>query len=338
MDRNLCKRVLAGGGSILPLVIPGNETGGTGLMNPSILLDDNGELIVNLRHVNYVLYHCEEGQLFQNRYGPLAYLNPENDIKLKTTNFICILDKETFGIKEYYKVDTSKCDIEPVWDFHGLEDARLVRWDGKLYLSGVRRDVIPDPGNKPGQGRIELSHILINPSKPDMVRESTRFRIPAIVHESYCEKNWMPVTDLPYTYVKWCNPTEIVEVNPKTKTSKQIFLSSQVFQLEGDLRGGSQVIPYKVDRICLVHEVRLFQNKLGQKDAKYFHRFVVWDNDWKIVQLTDAFSFMTGEIEFSCGMTFFNDDLLITFGFQDNAAYLLRVPASMIDSILYEQY
>lgn len=333
MDRNLCKRVISNGGTLVPLVIPGNETGGTGLMNPSIFLDNDGRLLVNLRHVNYVLYHCEEGQLFQNRFGPLAYLNPENDIKLKTTNFLCFLDENELFIKQYCKVDTSKLDNNPVWEFHGLEDARLVRWDGRLYLSGVRRDVKPN-----GEGRIELSKIYTDIKKDKVtVKEVSRFRIPAINEESYCEKNWMPIIDVPFQYVKWTNPTEIVEVNPITKTSKSIFTSKQKFDLEGDLRGGSQVIPYKDNHIALVHEVRLFNNKLGQKDAKYFHRFVTWGNDWEVICMTEAFSFMTGEIEFSCGMTFYKDDLLVTFGFQDNAAYLLKIPSKIVHSILYDE-
>jgi hypothetical protein len=29
----------------------------------------------------------------------------------------------------YQKIDTSNHDIPPVWDFHGLEDVRVFRWD-----------------------------------------------------------------------------------------------------------------------------------------------------------------------------------------------------------------
>jgi len=295
-------------------------------MNPSILNDD-GVLLVNIRHVNYVLYHSEGSQYFPTRYGPLAYLNPENDIKLKTINFICTLTDDLF-IKDHSVVDTSELDITPLWDFHGLEDARLVRWEEKLYLSGVRRDVKDD-----GQGRIELSEIV---REDLLVREVSRFRIPAIKEDSYCEKNWMPILDLPYQYVKWTNPTEIIICDPMAKTSQSIFMGDQTFQLEGDLRGGSQVIPYGDTRLALVHEVRLFKNKLGQKDAKYFHRFVTWDKEWKITHMTEAFSFMDAEIEFSCGMCFFNGDLIITFGFQDNAAFLLRVPKDIVESLIYE--
>ena len=329
INRNLCKTVIDKGGSLTPLIIPSKETNGIGVMNPSIFLD-NDKLYINLRHINYILYHSEGEQLFFNRYGPLVYMNPEDDIKLKTTNYLCTLDTD-LSVKDYYKVNTSKLDIPAVWDFHGLEDARLVKWDDKLYLSGVRRDVKDN-----GEGRIELSEIDVSDKS---VSEVSRLRIPAPGdNTSYCEKNWMPVIDLPYTYVKWTNPTEVVKVDTINKTCNTIFISDNKISFEtGDLRGGSQVIPYGEFYIALVHEVRLWKNRLSQKDATYYHRFIIWDKQWNIVRVSDLFSFMTGEIEFACGMTFYKGDLLITFGFQDNASYLLKIPHDIIDTILYDK-
>jgi hypothetical protein len=46
----LVKQVIQAGGSITPLIIPSELTDGTGLTNPSIY-NDNGNLILNLRHV-----------------------------------------------------------------------------------------------------------------------------------------------------------------------------------------------------------------------------------------------------------------------------------------------
>lgn len=315
MTRNLCKKVTFEGGSLIPLVIPPKETNGTGLCNPSIY-NDRGTLVLNLRHVNYTLYHCENEQTFNNRYGPLSYLNPENDVKLRTWNFYCTLDRD-FTIKEHFKVDTSELDIPPVWEFIGLEDARLFRWEGKLYHCGCRRDVKPN-----GESRMELSELSV---EQDTVREISRKRIqPPNDPNSYCEKNWMPVLDMPYHFVKWTNPTEVVQVNPDDCTSKTVFLSHDKIEGIGDLRGSSQVINWGEYRVCVVHEVALWKNRLKQKDAKYTHRFVVWDKEWNIVKVSDAFSFMDGEIEFCCGMTIYNDELLITFGFQDNAAFILK--------------
>ena len=306
-------------------MIPSNLTGGTGLMNPSVIID-KGRIIVNLRHVNYTLCHCEGEQLFQNRYGPLVYLNPENDIKLKTTNYLCILNDD-LSVKEYFKIDTSLLDVDPLWDFHGLEDARLVSWGDKLYATGVRRDTTTN-----GEGRMELSKIV---KSNKGVKEIARTRIePPNNAKSYCEKNWMPVLDMPYHYVKWTNPTEVIKVNIKDGSSETVFLSNSIIPGLPDFRGGSQVINWKDFRLCVVHQVNLFNNSLGQKDAGYMHRFVVWDKNWKIVKVSDPFSFMTGEIEFCCGAAIYNDDLLISFGFQDNAAYLMKIPGNSIESII----
>src|SRR4030067_1461238 len=216
MVRNLCNRVVFESGNLIPLIILPKEENGTGLCNPSIY-NDNGRLVLNLRHVNYTLYHCENGQLFNNRYCPLSYLNPENDVKLRTWNYYCVLNND-FTIKKCDKVDTSLHDIPPVWEFIGLEDARLFRWDGRLYMCGCRRDVKPN-----GESRMELSEIEIT---EEMVKEISRKRIqPPNDPNSYCEKNWMPVLDMPYHFVKWTNPTEVIQVNPEECSSKTVFLS-----------------------------------------------------------------------------------------------------------------
>ncbi len=320
---NLTKQVISNGGEIYPLIIPANQTNGTGLMNPSIY-NDNGKLMCNLRHVNYTLMHCEGKQVFGNRHGPLAYLNPENDCKLKTTNFMLELSEE-LTIKRYKKIDTSKCDVAPMWEFYGLEDARLVRWNNDLWISGVRRDTTPN-----GQGRMELSKLDKN------YKETDRYRIEAPIDKnSYCEKNWMVVEDLPFTYVKWANPTEVVKANIKSLASEQIVVKDGFGDLQ-NMRGSSQVIRYGDYRICIIHETKLWKNKIDQRNAKYTHRFVVWDLDWNIQHISNEFSFMDGEIEFCCGMTFDNNkNLFISFAFQDNAAYILKVPQSQINSVIW---
>ena len=191
MNSNFVKTVIDAGGSIHPIIIPASETNGTGLMNPSIF-NDNGRLILNLRHVNYTLYHAEGEQLFINRWGPLAYLNPENDLHLRTTNFFCEIDNN-LQVTSFTKIDTTKLDVEPIWEFVGLEDGRLTRWNNKLYLSGVRRDTTPN-----GEGRMEMSELEIQDGN---VSEISRSRIqPPVDLTSYCEKNWM-VTN----HSKWRN-------------------------------------------------------------------------------------------------------------------------------------
>jgi hypothetical protein len=280
---------------------------------------------MNLRHCQYTIYHAEKG-IFEHQYGPLVYLNPENDITLTTKNFFCELD-EKMNIVKSTKVDTSKLDVKPIWEFIGLEDARVVRWSGKLYLCGVRRDTTTN-----GVGRMELSEIEVS---ADSVKEISRVRIDAPApNTSYCEKNWMPILDKPYHFIKWTNPTEVVKADPVTGACETVVLQELNAGYSGNIRGGSQVISWEDGYLCLNHITYLFKSELQRKNARYRHVFTKLDKDFKIQKVSKEFSFMEGEIEFACGMAQLNDDLLITFGFQDNASFLLKTPKKIVENLL----
>ena len=209
---NISQIAINNGGSLTPLIIPSELTDGTGLCNVSLFMDGD-ELLANIRHVHYTLYHSEFNQKFYCKWGVLAYLNPEDDLTLTTGNYLCKLDRETHEIKEFINVDTSKHDIKPIWSFVGLEDARVIRWDKTLYISGVRRDVKPN-----GEGRMELCEI---DWKKDSCVEKTRERIQH-PSQNYLEKNWMPINDMPFHYIKWTNPLEIIKVNTEDKSTEKL--------------------------------------------------------------------------------------------------------------------
>jgi hypothetical protein len=146
----------------------------------------------------------------------------------------------------------------------------------------------------------------------------------------------MPILDMPFHFVKYSNPVEVVKVDLdtlKSWRSREVDESAVIPNLPF-LRGGSQVIPWNGYRICIVHEVDLKKNYLDQKDATYRHRFITWDQDWNLVKIGEPFSFMGGEIEFCCGLAVWENDLLISFGFQDNCAFILRVPEAAITKVL----
>jgi hypothetical protein len=311
---NLVKQIINNGGNIYPLIIPSEYTNGTGLCNPSIY-NDNGKILINLRHVQYTLYHTN-GK-YENKYGPLVYLNPENDITLRTTNWILEWDNK---IISYNKVDTSKLDIEPKWEFIGLEDARIVKWNNNLYLTGVRRDTTTN-----GEGRMELSLI-----KDYKEIKRTRIQPPT---ESYCEKNWMPINDLPFHYVKWSNPTEVVKVIDNQ--AHTVYLG-KLFYTEKDLRGGGNIIRIGDKRIGINHQTKLWKNQQNNKEATYTHNFIVWDLEWNVLKISREFNFLGGMIEFSCGLAEKEDKILITFGYEDSAAYLVEVPIQWLLNWIYE--
>ena len=323
---NFAKLALENGGLIKPLLIDPKDLIGPSITNPSVFVYKN-KILVNLRNVNYTLYHSELNR-FEHMWGPLSYIHPENDMHLRTTNFIAELNEE-LDITYYSKIDTSSFDnYEPQWDFVGLEDVRLVEWENKLYGIGVRRDV-----DTIGTGRMEISEFEIS---DNIVKEVSRYRIPGPLPDNeYCMKNCTPILDKPFHLLKWTNPTTLMEFYPDGRESK-VYEVGQHNPGYNDMRGGSQVIPYKNGYLCLIHETELYDSEQGRKDATYRHRFVYWDKEFKNQKFSKLFSFMNIKIEFSCGMCIHNDDFLITFGTQDNAGYILKVSQKVVEDFINE--
>jgi hypothetical protein len=180
---------------------------------------------------------------------------------------------------------------------------------------------------------MELCEIEVHKNQ---VVEVSRDRIePPNNSNSYCEKNWMPFLDLPYHYIKWGNPTEVVKINPEEGTSKTVFLGESK-SMPRDLRGGSQVVSWKNYYVAITHEVDLFQSETDRKDALYKHRVCFWNKDFDLVKWSDDFSIMGGHVEFCVGLAQQGTDFLMTFGFQDNAAYLLKFPEQLFEDMINE--
>jgi hypothetical protein len=326
---NLVHTSVSQGGKLAPLILPHSTTSGMGLMNPSIFVDDDGDILVNIRHVNYTLYHSEKDQRFFSPWGPLSYLHPEKDQRLVTTNYLGRLDKN-YNLINFTEVDYSKFNVPPIWEFVGEEDVRITQWDGNYYLIGVRRDTTPN-----GQGRMEYSKIELD-KKNWTAKEVQRVRIPPPVDvTSYCEKNWMPILDKPYHFVKWAMPTEIVWANPDKSECKQVLVK-ETPPISPDQRGGTNVIAWGDYYIAFTHEVKLWKNYLNQKDPIYRHRMIVWDKEFNFVGITSSFSFLDTPIEFCVGAAIIKKNLVLTFGVQDNCAFVLEVPKKVVNGMITE--
>jgi hypothetical protein len=321
---NFVKLALENGGTIKPLLIKPEDLSGPSLTNPSVFIYQN-KILVNIRNVNYTLYHSELNR-FEHMWGPLSYIHPENDMHLRTTNYLAELNDD-LDIVYYAKIDTSQFDTyQPQWDFVGLEDCRLVEWENKLYICGVRRDL-----DTKGTGRMELSEIVIDGEK---VKEVSRYRIPGPPPDNeYCMKNCTPILDKPFHLLKWTNPTTLMKFDVSGKDT-EIFETSPYVPLGNDMRGGSQVIPFNDGYLTLVHETDLYKSEQGKKDATYKHRFVFWNKDFQLQKRSKLFSFLNMKIEFSCGMIEYQDNFLITFGTQDNAAYILKISKSFVEDFI----
>ena len=327
------------GGSLHPIILPkkvvGNEQG---IMNPSVFVTSDDKILVNCRHINYTLYHSELKK-FPHQWGPLVYIHPQNDVALKTTNIIAEFD-DNLDLVNCGRVNTDDFDTTPTWNFIGLEDARLFEWDGRLFLCGVRRDCYNDKG----RGRMEMAEVEF---RDGQWKEVSRNPIPAPNGDkSYCEKNWMPVLDMPYHFVKWSNPTQVVEFDIENGTTEDFINDPEKrYPFDHDMRGGSQVFRLNKDsRAAFIHETTLMKDAFGRKDGSYEHRVVVWDNDWNIIHRSAPFYFMGNShdhvkgndytVEFAVGAQLYKNDVLISFGLQDNCSYILRMSQEVFTQFL----
>lgn len=331
----LVKYALRRGGSLSPVIVPEQVLGNqTGTMNPSLFVHE-GRILMNLRHINYILYHSE-GRKFPHQWGPLVYVHPQNDVTLTTYNVMCEFDAN-LNLISAGRVNTKDFDTKPTWNFIGLEDARLFSWDNKLFLCGVRRDCYDDKG----KGRMEMAEIEFHNNE---WKEVSRNPIPAPGDDSsYCEKNWMPIVDKPWHFVKWSNPTQVVhyDIEKRVTTDVTVKTPEERYPLQKDLRGGSQVVRINENmQMAFVHETNLLRDPFGRKDGNYAHRIVIWDNDWNITNISSEFHFLgtyydhvTGQdhnIEFCTGLDLVGDEFLISFGLSDNVSYILKTPANVI--------
>jgi hypothetical protein len=140
------------------------------------------------------------------------------------------------------------------------------------------------------------------------------------------EKNWMPNDDMPFHFVKWSNPVEVVHADPVEKTCKTVFLGESSPGYDTDWRGSSQVITIGEYRAAIIHETHSLENETPQQFLRYRHRVLLWDKDWNLVQVSKTFSFLGVWVEFCCGWAIKGNDVYISCSTQDSAAYVIRIP------------
>lgn len=309
---------------IHPLIIPADKLQGT-IFNPSVL-NDNGTLRCVIRTSNYLLHYSHK---ITHPLKKVSYIHPENDLRLVTFNFYGELDPRTYKLIDVHEIDTSITQNYPsVWSFVGHEDVRLVNWEDQLYVSGIRRDIKSN-----GESRMELCKL-----DDDSVHEYNRIRIPIPGEEngetSYCEKNWMPILDKPYHWVKWSNPVQVVRYDKEKHITETVHLSDKKLNI-ADPRGSSQLIPFNDGYLALVHSTYLWNKETKQAmDCQYTHRFLFYNKDFEVVKMSDEFTFLGFDIEFSCGMCLHNKNIIIPFSCKDSTANLLVFESKFLNNFL----
>ena len=84
----LVKYAIKKGGSIKPLIVDSSLTGGTGLMNPSVFVDEDKSIYCIIRNTNYILNHSEHSiyhQKFQSWISPTLWNVPHKSQAINIT-------------------------------------------------------------------------------------------------------------------------------------------------------------------------------------------------------------------------------------------------------------
>lgn len=260
----------------------------------------NGKLLFNTRFVNY-------SKLLNN--GNVNMLNQDN-------MFEYILDDavfESLNILWDGKGSFSVVKV-PVFDgenmFVGLEDCRFVVWDGLLYMYGTR----PDDGFKTYVYRVNDSMTGVDLTACVVIPSPVGAAI---------EKNWMAVPDKPWHFI-YDGRECVLRYDKETGNSEIEGRRDDSFAV----RGSTPLMVYKDGYLTLVHRV--------SSDGCYFHRFVFYDRDLKIVRESDDFHFENDVCEFVCGMTCHESKYYIALSILDCVTHVLEFESEEFDSFVLQ--
>lgn len=198
---------------------------------------------------------------------------------------------------------------------HGYEDCRLFVWNEKLCASATICD--------------RLAHDLL-PKMTVMEFNGIRYVMHSyILASSRFEKNWMPVVlNEVLKFVYTVDPLVVVTYDPVHRTVSPTI--ADIAYHQGNIRGGSQLIPYQNGYISVVHKVygRQYQYYVYQHHIAYFNK------DLTTVKLGKPFHFTKIGIEFCAGLAKWQDKFIFSFGVDDQHAMLAVTDESTINEML----
>lgn len=289
--------------------------------------NDNGRILTNLRSVNFI--QCFERDVTKSQcfYGNLAYITRDDDNALRTVNYLGEINDnlETINVHSFNFIENDN----PVYEMIGLEDVRLVRWNGELWGIGCNRDF-------DSSGYCNMVMVLID---EETGNEKRRVVIKNI--HSYIEKNWVPIIDKPYHFMRWANPLEIYKVDIETGIPELVINKEQQINIDYDghlLRGSSQVIPWKDYYITIIHVVELSASERGDKIGCYLHQFLVWDKEFNLVNYSPLFNFAKNDSEFCVGLCLKDNDFYIPFSTGDSTQYILKVNEDIVEKFINQEF
>lgn len=274
-------------------------------MNPSVAVVDGLRRAV-VRTVNYTIVNGR-------------YVVADPDGVIRTRNRLVTLDAAWDVVDDREMIDLTGGPRHP-FPVSGFEDCRLFAWRGGLWCSATARDL-----NAEGQGELVLLGL-------DGEGRFASAHVQRAVRPDWHQKNWVPIVrgeELFFLYTT--DPTVVLKVDPATCEARFLGVTRPAISLAA-ARGGSQALRVADGWLYLVHEAVDGPN--GRRS--YLHRFVLLDDDLRVVRATDPFHFFGPGIEFAAGLARDPSDgrLVVSVGIGDERACLAFLTESGVRAAL----
>lgn len=286
-------------------------------MNPSVT-NFAGELWCVVRTVNYRIN--EHGQyLIQGSDGTANATNPIN-----TENWLVALGQNPFApAPACTKIEMPDlpCEFPLVT---GFEDMRLFEWGGALYTSSTVRQLHVDGNCEQVIAQLDLRiDDRLFGAKCTHIHRMLR-------HPRETEKNWAPIPLEDKTLFMW-RPGIVVDTDGNTVSSHQPNLTTEI------LSGGSQLLHVDEGWLALVHTAH---NIPGSPCRYYYHRWALYDEEFRLNRLSGPFVFHDRVIEFVAGLArhpLDDGSLVISYGYKDEEARIATITKADVMRMLWAQ-
>lgn len=268
--------------------------------NPSIAMDGDRVRAV-VRTVNYRL--LPTGSIWIKGSAP------------DTVNWLVNLDAATLERQEAIQIDDVVVRSAPMAE-NGLEDMRLFAWRGGWW--GLASGYC---------SRNDANTMILAPVSPVM---NQKVVLLSPTGEKK-EKNWIvaPMGSELFL-IHWISPLSVYSY-VGSQMLEPVFLGDVKAELIG-WSGSSQAIPYNGKLLACIH--RRIGEKCGRDPVRYVHRLVEIDPEtWEIGRISPVFVFEGDQVEFNSGLSVTSESVLFSYGVQDCAAVVLRLPIGAVDGI-----
>jgi len=264
-------------------------------MNPSMNIDEMGNVIILVRCVNYRKFFDRQFTMYENHSYSHYYI-----FRGAIQNDGQPLDIDNYSI-EHLKHEYSRQTYATYWK--GIEDIRFI--DSENVLT-----IVPEcnPGGNPSIFWAKLDGSMLHSfvdCRPNIV-----------------EKNWMPFNKNKVIYS--LEPFVVKDILDDNQTT--IDVSEENKQLLKGYHGSTNGVQYN-------DKYLLFLIHLN-KD-KVYHKWMLFNPDTCEVKLSSEFIFFRhAYIEFTCSLCKYNERMFISVGVNDDKAYIIETDCSTINNFI----